>query len=527
MGILTRPSRRTFLRSRSCLHWPALVLLVGFALAPPVAAFFFPLELEWRESTVWMNALTLRAGINLYDHSKVAFINMNHGPLDALLKCGLSAACPWLESWQVTRTPVLLLPFAILLGTYVHLRRQSDRPLFDSILATAAVYVCMLALGMGFPLVGRTDPTAFLLCALLMGALPPADREGKRQPIWRDVVAGILVAAVALTNLRYLPVAGGMLLIHFTYRCAGPGGKLTHLLWPAVATAAGGACCLLLVHLTVFGGSFDLYYRHTIGFFTAASGWPATPKNFTGVVFLLLFYNRLAMPLIVLGLGLAFYWMKEKAARAALPGADRFAILVVAALTVLSLLGWSRNYSGGGPYYLGGALFLGYFVVVGRWASLLGDDAERARGVACVLLLVSLPWNEGRDIAKNMVKQMPAARAFVAQARAVDASDGVLTEDLFFYKTRYRGERIDMGDAVEAVMKSGYYGPEFERVAAAHFDDLKRRPPRYVLAGPAASEALKRMLADEYRVVAVAPPHLFANVDGVATIWKRRDDLPR
>ncbi len=214
MATSPRMLARTFLESRPCLHWPALAVLTAFALTPPIVAFFFPLEIEWRESTVWLHVLTLREGINLYDHSKVAYVNMNHGPIDPLLKYGLSTILPGLEPWMVTRAPALLLPGVILLATFLNLRRRSDRPLFDAGLCTAALYISLLALGTGFPLVGRSDPTALLLCAVLMGVLRPGEITGVRARAVRGVLAGIVVGALAMTNLRYLPVLGGLIVRH-------------------------------------------------------------------------------------------------------------------------------------------------------------------------------------------------------------------------------------------------------------------------------------------------------------------------
>src|SRR5215471_1931195 len=70
---------------------PALLLAVSaaaFAYAVFYAwtAFAFPLELEVREGTSWLHALAKRAGVDIYDSRRVAFVNMIHGPVDPLLK---------------------------------------------------------------------------------------------------------------------------------------------------------------------------------------------------------------------------------------------------------------------------------------------------------------------------------------------------------------------------------------------------------------------------------------------------------
>src|SRR4030095_14015445 len=77
-----------------------------FSLSASAIVFFYPLEIETRESTTWLYVLALKQGINIYDHSQVAFVNMNHGPFDPLFKLLIATLFPSLESWQVTRFAV-------------------------------------------------------------------------------------------------------------------------------------------------------------------------------------------------------------------------------------------------------------------------------------------------------------------------------------------------------------------------------------------------------------------------------------
>src|SRR5205809_5897854 len=88
----------------------AIFLIISF-LASGVA-FFYPLEIETRESTVWLCVLASQQGINIYDHSRVAFVNMNHGPFDPLFKFEVETVFLFFEYWKVTR-------FAFFLFLYV------------------------------------------------------------------------------------------------------------------------------------------------------------------------------------------------------------------------------------------------------------------------------------------------------------------------------------------------------------------------------------------------------------------------
>ena len=63
----------------------------------------FPIELEVRESTLWLHILTIKEGINIYDQKLVAYANQAHGPLDPIFKLFVHKILFFLEPWQVSR----------------------------------------------------------------------------------------------------------------------------------------------------------------------------------------------------------------------------------------------------------------------------------------------------------------------------------------------------------------------------------------------------------------------------------------
>ena len=69
----------------------------------------------------------MRAGVSIYDHGQVAFVNMNHGPLDPLLKYGIATVLPFLTPAMVTRFFVVALP----LGLWLALKRATPGNLPD------------------------------------------------------------------------------------------------------------------------------------------------------------------------------------------------------------------------------------------------------------------------------------------------------------------------------------------------------------------------------------------------------------
>src|SRR5436190_9061372 len=106
----------------------AVVVLSGavffFALQLAWLAFSDPLEIEVREGSTWLHVLAKRAGVDIYDTTRVAFVNMNHGPLDPILKTWISAAVPSLPGYMVTRAFVLLMPVFFFATAFVISRRH-------------------------------------------------------------------------------------------------------------------------------------------------------------------------------------------------------------------------------------------------------------------------------------------------------------------------------------------------------------------------------------------------------------------
>ena len=186
-------------------------IFVMFGLSVSAIAFLYPLEIETRESTVWLHVLALRHGINIYDHSQVAFINQNHGPFDPLFKLSIAALFPFLESWQVARVSVLLLPYAFLLVAWKSLSKQS-RSLLDPLYLGSIGYLFLIVTAKEFIFVGRSDATAALLLLPLIYfsfALAPTTRGSNAVigGLW-----GALGISVILTNWRMLPVVSALFL---------------------------------------------------------------------------------------------------------------------------------------------------------------------------------------------------------------------------------------------------------------------------------------------------------------------------
>ena len=139
------------------------VVFTAIGLSASGIAFFYPLEIETRESTVWLHVLALRDGLNIYDHSRLAFINQNHGPFDPLFKLSIATLLPFLEPWQVARFSVGLLPYAFLLTAWKLTAGLPQRSFWETIYLGTIGYLLLVVSAKEFIFVGRSDATATLL----------------------------------------------------------------------------------------------------------------------------------------------------------------------------------------------------------------------------------------------------------------------------------------------------------------------------------------------------------------------------
>jgi len=168
--------------------WPerlfnAALILAGVAVLLVALGKLCPgLHLSPRDrdqrGTSWLHVITMAAGVSLYDHHRVAFVNMNHGPMDPILKYAIHRLLPFLTPGMVTRFFVLLLPFGILAAMGYALQGRWPAAIF----CTGCLYLFLLGLTPFQFLIGRSDPAAaFFLALMLVAADFAAQTANKRR----------------------------------------------------------------------------------------------------------------------------------------------------------------------------------------------------------------------------------------------------------------------------------------------------------------------------------------------------------
>jgi hypothetical protein len=470
------------------------VALAALGWATALQAFVFPLELEFREGTVWLHVLAERAGVSIYDHTRVAFVNQNHGPLDPLLKQAVAAALPWLSSAMVTRFFVLLLPAALWLALW---RGAALRP--AAALAWAGgLHLLLLGLQPPHFLIGRSDPTALALLAAMI-----ACAAGARS--WpRHAATGGLGALVLLANWRCFPAVGAVALGFALESWSATARERRR----GVVLATGGVLALgfatppALVLALQFHGDLDLYHRHFFGFFSSASGWGTTAAGTFELWPAALFAGRWLLHLGALaGIALALAFPAARVPRA---------VQAVVWLPLLALLGlttavaYHLNHGGGGLHYFA-PFWLLLAVHLARAIDWARVPWRPARWVWAALLIAGLPWMGVARQRAVLAASMEQAQAFLAVCRERAGGAPIYSEDFHLHRDRYHGEVIDMGDTVEAISRARYLGATFSATAERAFAALEREPPAFVLTGGCGSPALQALLARAYSPVLRVP----------------------
>lgn len=500
------------------LLWSAAIATGGLAFATGLQAFVFPLELELREGTAWLHVLAQQAGLSLYDHGQLAYVNMNHGPLDPLLKYWLSVLLPSLTPAMVTRVFVVALPGALLLAGI----RATRGNLPAALVLTGGLYLLLLGLQPPHFLVGRSDPTALFLLALMAwnaaGPTPPAALPGGASYA-RHAATGLLGAMVILANWRYFPavgaVAAGYLFESLAslprHRAFGIAVRAT------LASALGALVPFALVLGGLFHGDTTLYHRHFFGFFSADSGWGTTRADTFTLFPAALFEAHGLLHLTALGSVALGLWRPASSLPRKIQGAVWLPLLGL--LWLSTSIAYFLNHGGGGLYYYAPC----YLLLALHLARAVDWPAILPLGRTAIvgLLLAGLPWGEVWRQCVALHNSFEDAHSFIAACRDTAGEASIYSEEYHLFKARYGGELIDMGDEVFAVSRSGYFGPAFTATANRQFAALQQQPPAFVLTGGLASEPLQALLVQAY-TPALRIPYRPSYAGPAQTLYRRK-----
>jgi hypothetical protein len=498
-------------------------IFIIVSLAASGIAFIYPLEIETRESTVWLHVLALKHGVNIYDHNQVAFINQNHGPFDPLFKLSIATLFPFLESWQIARFSVLALPYAFLLVAWRLLGKLSMRCRLDVLYLGAIGYLFLVVSAKEFIFVGRSDATAALLLLPLTYFSVCAATLGSWTSVRHGLVWGSLGMLVILTNWRMLPVVLALLIFsvwmlhyknHATFRIT------AHYL-------AGCACASVAIFALLLFYSFDfdlsLYYKHFFGVYSASSGHGhRTYAHASGIWFLGSLLQPTASPESLKGGPLLWALAVYSLVPNKMSAENRAWFLLASVVFIGCTVAYYLNYYGGGQWYFIPFLIVLWFFLGANYTAMSASRLAAVGTVMTVLLCI----NVRTVIEPSLWRASTFSQAydFMRELRSLQSKHRLLSEDTFFFRTSYQGELIDMGDMVSRVRRRGYYyGDEFNRTVDRHFERIRQDPPDYIVTGFTESPELRRFAEENYLLVARGPANFTANGLGESRLFRRND----
>lgn len=506
---------------------PGLSLLfLSLSLIVSATVFFYPLEIETRESAVWLHVLTLGRGISLYDHSQVAFVAMHKGPFDSLLKLSIATLFPFLESWQVIRFAVLILPYVCLGIAWKVLPKNARNSRWHVLYFGSVGYLMLLVSAKEFLLVGRSDATVALLYILLVYLSIAFSPKQQPRIALHGFLCGLTGIATILANWRVAPCVLAILAfaVWQYWQMQRSTGRSIALYLTFYAIAAITLWGLLFLYL--FEANWPLYYRHIFGFHSPDSGWGTSDSGRGSTVsFLISLFNPYADPSRLKGgplllAGLVYALTPKPSAK------SRNAwLLLGGAVFLANALPYYLNYNGGGAWY-----FIPFVIIL--WFFWMFHSAQMSTlrlallglGLFAVLAVnyqaVCLPT-------AHRLATMNQAVAFQTKVRSLQEQYSLLSEDTFLFRTAYRGDVFDSGDEVSAVYPTGYYGKTFTQTVQHYWERLQRNPPDYIVTGFTESSELRHLIEQRYVLSATGPANFTANGgESLRLFQNKRKGLP-
>lgn len=524
-GALMISASMLIVKSPPRIAVPALgSIFVLFALSVSGLAFFYPLEIETRESTVWLHVLAMRDGLNIYDHSQVAFINQNHGPFDPIFKLGVATLFPFFEPWHVTRFAVLALPFGFLLAAWKLLRKSGPASAMDSVYLGAIGYLFLVISAKEFLFVGRSDATAaLLLLPLAYLSFASAPRKSSTV-VLRGMLWGALGISVALTNWRMLPVVFAFFVFSVWVLRDRHRMALRALAGYTAGCAVAAAGTFALILYQFFDLDLTLYYKHFFGVYSQSSGHGhGTYAHASVLWFLGSLFNPVASPDNLKGgpllLALLVYLL--------VPGKgspqNKAWALLGAVIFAACTLAYYLNYYGGGQWYYIPFLIVLWFFFCANYPAMSRFRLSAAGILTAALLLLNFNTVVAPSLQRGST--LTAAHGFLHRVRALQLENTVLSEDTFFFRTAYGGERIDMGDMVSKIRArgGGFYGESFNKTVDAHFEQIRRDPPDFIVTGFTESPELRQLIEASYVQIGAGPNNLTANGVAASRLFQRKD----
>ncbi len=466
----------------------------------------FPMELEAREGNMWLMVLIQKAGYSLYDHSAAAVTATVYGPLDALIKFWIASALPFLESNEVVRFFVPLIPLLLLIlfGITTFPNRKLFLPL--SIAFSTVVMIGLLNLLPYNFLAGKPDVTAgvFLILLCAAGTLILRRKEPGHTCLW---LFSLAPALCVLTNTRHAPVAAAVWISVVTTKYLSD-RKLSLKL--VLMAAAGTAGLVGLLVATLFEGDAPLFFKHFYGvLLSAKESGASTFRDHIGEVFpaqILGRSYRWGPVFLPMAFVLAFKWPRQWNKSEIVSGLIVVAswILAYAGITVL----YELNIDGGGVHYYSPFVMAAWWWVAQTYTESRLEYKNGMLTAGLAAYLITIPqWQLVPYFEQQFQAYQEPTKAFRSRLTELYAKGELMSEGFHLFKDEMRGSYIDNGDSAERFLKTGYFGATFGRTTEKYFNAVLGGQYTYFLIDGLQSEMVREYLQNSYIEIARAPDY--------------------
>tara|TARA_B110000503_G_scaffold111963_1_gene167727 strand:+ start:287 stop:1816 length:1530 start_codon:yes stop_codon:yes gene_type:complete len=486
------------------------ILLLFFPIS---ISLFYPIELETRESTLWLHVLTLKSNVGLYDPNFVAYANHAHGPFDPIFKYFISSVFSFLKPWQISRSSNLLFFISIYLIFFVTLKKYKFS--INSILFLSSSFFSLIILfTKGYQ--GRADITAlFFLISLIFVVI----NFSLDSPIFR-ILNPLLAATVLLTNWRFLPIVFSMSLFFFLDDFAKKNYNIKKINFKKIIEYF---LIIIIAPIVILYVQFDFdlnkYYAYFFNFFYFENHF-TSPYIREGLASLLKVEKFFVLILFSMTV-FYFFIIKNLLKKNTFPFYLTFFGIVL--ITTAQFL---YNYNGGGIYYFTPITLVTFFLFFYtlreyEFYKLTLQKNKKIKYFFFFLFLLII-ISAGKFSAISGVKMIAtydnAHRLHQELSRLNQYK--TLSESLHFQKNVFTGEKIDIGDLMS--YRSSQVGGVYQKTYLDHIEDIRKEKYIYIIHNFTGSSVVEKLIKANkyYAVKTFKGSDFYSNIQDVFVLKK-------
>tara|TARA_A100001015_G_scaffold316530_1_gene431042 strand:+ start:45 stop:1562 length:1518 start_codon:yes stop_codon:yes gene_type:complete len=484
----------------------SLVLLIQ----PIIQSFFFPIELEARESTLWLHILTIKEGINIYDPSIVAYANQAHGPVDPIFKYIIHKLFFFLEPWQVSRLNNVLFFLSIFIINYLKLKNKNNIIFIGFI--SISIYSLIFLFTKSFQ--GRADVTAMLLISWLCFFC--CDQNVYKK-LFKIIFIAFIFSIIIMTNWRFLPLC--MAIVFFPVYHVDKFEDIYKLkrIFFSISFILLSFIPFLIILYLLFDFEIKKYFDYFIGFFYFENHFSVNHYlvGFKNLARIEKFY--LLIILFTTYLIKNFYETNDYNFKFFLK------ILMSTLVFLVSLVSYLYNYIGGGIYYFTPViLFLWYLILFDYSKKEFKFNHNKYISILIIffsVVLIGMALKNSIRTSKGLyANYYKALELHNYLSKITNNNSKVLSESLHFHKKKYTGEKIDIGDLIS--YRSTQVGGNYHKTYKSYLKELSNGKYDYIIHNFTGTHHINKLIDNQDYKVLKTFSNNYSNIGDVFILRK-------